>query len=146
MPAHNTATSYIGKKLSNGQPLQAHDVVGNDLVDGLAKRIARRDALPRAQVRMVRKAAARLHDAAVWIGRATAYANHCPLDALVAVDLHAKRQYVRDSDAERMCRQRGRKRKAVGSPLPCEAIARARMAAMPSAGTVSVGMVRAKYG
>ena len=112
MPVHNTATSYVGKKMSNGQPVQAHDVVGNDLVDELAKQIARRDALPRAEVQMVREAAACLCEAAVWIGRATVYANRCPLDVLVPVDPNAKRQYVRDSEAERPRRASGRKRKA----------------------------------
>ena len=112
MPAHNTATSYVGKKLSNGQPVQAHDVVGNDNVDGLAKQVARRDAMPRAQVQSVRDAAERLRDAAIWIGRATAYANHCPLDALVAVDPAAPRQYLRDSEAQRPRRPQACKRKA----------------------------------
>jgi len=98
--------------MSNGKPVQAHDVTGNDLVDELAKQIARRDALPRAQVQMVRDAAARLREAALWIGRATAYANRCPLDTLAPVDPGAKRQYVRDSEAERPRRTRGCKRKA----------------------------------
>ena len=112
MPAHNTATSFIGKRLSNGQPVEPHDVTGNDLVDELAKQIARRDALPRSQVRMLREQAARLRQAAIWIGRATAYANHCPLDALVAVDPDGKRRYVRDSDAVQARRATERKRKA----------------------------------
>ena len=97
MPAHSTDTSYIGKLLSNGQPVQAHDVAGNALVDTLAKGIASRDSVPREQVRLVRERSARLRDVALWIGRATAYANHCPLDALTRVDPCDIRRCVRDS-------------------------------------------------
>jgi len=112
MPAHSTASSSIGKPSSDGRPVQAHDGIGNSLVDELAKQIARRDAVPRAQVKAVREAAARLCDAAVWIGRATAYANHSPVDAWVPMDPQATRQFVRDSEAEPRRRARGRKRKA----------------------------------
>ena len=118
MPAHCTDTGYVGKSLGNGQPLQAHDVAGNDYVDALAKQAARRDAVPRAQVRMVRAAAERLRDAALWIGRATAFANHCPLDSMVPVAPGAKRQYLRDSEAERPRRPRARKRKAAEVAVP----------------------------
>ena len=122
MPAHSTATSFIGKRLSNGQPVRAHDVTGNDLVDGLAKKIARRDAMPRCQVRLVRQRATRLREAAIWIGRATAYANHCPLDALVSVDPIGKRRFVRDSDGIQSRRARVRKRKVAASfeSWPCQ--------------------------
>ena len=67
---------------------------------------------------MVRWQAARLHEAATWIGRATAYANHCPLDALVQVAPDAKRCFIRDSDGLQPRRPRGRKRKADVTALP----------------------------
>ena len=72
--------------MRSGQSVRAHNIVGNDFVDALAKEIARKDALPRAQIQMVCETAARLRDAAVRIGRATAYANRCPLVALSAAD------------------------------------------------------------
>ena len=84
MPAHNSTSNLGGKWLSNGQPLSASDVIGNDLVDELAKQAAGADAFPKEHIEMVRQMAGRLHEAAMWIGRATAYANHCPVDALTA--------------------------------------------------------------
>ncbi|CAK0875640.1 unnamed protein product, partial [Prorocentrum cordatum] len=62
--AQNTVTNDVSKKMSNGRLAQASDVAGNDLVDDLAKQAARRDAVPQAQVQLVRAAAARLRDAA----------------------------------------------------------------------------------
>ena len=38
MSARSTATSYIGKRLSNGQPALAHDVVGDTLCTGWPSR------------------------------------------------------------------------------------------------------------
>ncbi|CAK0854921.1 unnamed protein product [Prorocentrum cordatum] len=98
--------------MSNGELVQAHDVAGNDLVDDLAKQTARRGAIPRAQVQLVRAVAARLRDAAVWIGRTTVYANRCTLDVLAPVDTGSKRQCARDSEAEGPRRARGCKGKA----------------------------------
>jgi len=112
MPAHNTATSFVGKKLSNGELVQSHDVIGKDMVDELAKRVARTDAMPRHQVAMVRQQATRLREAAMWIGRATAYANRCPLDALMRTSPNDKRQFVRDSEGMQARRTKGLKRKA----------------------------------
>ena len=48
----------------------------------------------------------------MWIGRATAYANRCPLDALMRTSLNGKRQFVRDSEGMRARRTTGLKRKA----------------------------------
>ena len=66
------------QKLGDGTLLTAADVRGNDLVDGLAKQIARRDAAPRHQLAMVRRADKRIKGIAQWIGRATAYASNFP--------------------------------------------------------------------
>ena len=48
----------------------------------------------------------------MWIGRATAYANRCPLADLTPVDVDGQRLYVRDSTAQKRCSVPSRKRKA----------------------------------
>ena len=65
MPAHCNLGSIEHKKLSNGSPLTAADVHGNDLVDTLAKKIARRDQVPRSQLAMVGRADERIKCKAV---------------------------------------------------------------------------------
>ena len=77
MPAH-CGSNIEGKSLSNGQELTEADVRGNDYVDTLAKQIARRDRAPRDQVARVSSAGQRLQSIAMWIGQATALANHFP--------------------------------------------------------------------
>jgi hypothetical protein len=111
MPAHCNADSLEGKRLSNGQPLQPYDVVGNAQVDEWAKSAARRDAVPREQCRMVREEANRVRDAATWIGQATVYANRCPVSTLQSSRPGDGHQFARDTDSvARLC-NRGRKRK-----------------------------------
>ena len=46
MPAHCSQENTDHKKLSNGTSLTKADVRGNDLVDSLAEKIARRDRVP----------------------------------------------------------------------------------------------------
>ena len=46
MLAHKTTSDPDGNRVSNGQPHRASDVIGNDLVDELAKQGAGADALP----------------------------------------------------------------------------------------------------
>eukprot|EP00972_Heterocapsa_arctica_P021557 3171679-Heterocapsa_arctica.AAC.1 len=70
-------------------------------------------ALPRGQVRFVRTVAARLRQAATWIGQATAYANHCPMAALAFVPAGEAPRFARDTDCYRKCGSSGgRKRRA----------------------------------
>jgi len=49
MPARSLLGNITHKRISNGMPLRAADLVGNDLVDQLAKRVARRSAMPKHQ-------------------------------------------------------------------------------------------------
>eukprot|EP00973_Karenia_brevis_P049407 6855064-Karenia_brevis.AAC.1 len=56
MPAHCTESNIEHKKCSDGAPLTAADVRGNDLVDALAKQVAKRDQVPKSQLAMVRHA------------------------------------------------------------------------------------------
>ena len=50
MLAHNSESGVGSKSLSNGEALTISDVIGNDLVDELAKQAARADALPEGQI------------------------------------------------------------------------------------------------
>lgn len=112
MPAHNVLTDFEHKKLSNGDALQKAHIVGNDLVDRLAKQVAQSSAAPRWQLGLVRSEARRLSEAAMWAAKATVFANHCPLETLIAVDHSAKRQFVRDSSGVRV---RGKKSSKIGA-------------------------------
>ena len=112
MPAHNSISDIGHRKLSDGALLSTADVVGNDLVDRLAKQIARRDSVPKPQLQFVRSQGACLLDAAMWIGRATAFANHCPEEFLTSVDTGSKRKFLRDSEAARPRRITGPRRSA----------------------------------
>ena len=67
MPAHNSASTFGDKKMSTGQRVRAHDVAGNDFVDGLAKRTARRESLPRKQVRLVSVVCDQLRRTGGWV-------------------------------------------------------------------------------
>jgi hypothetical protein len=58
---------------------------------------------------MVRREATRLREAAMWIGRATAYAYRCPVSELQPVDPGDRQRYVRDSDAWRGSLTRSRR-------------------------------------
>ena len=117
MPAHSSLSNITHKRLSNGMPLRAGDVVGNDLVDQLAKRVARRSAMPKHQLSFVRSQATRLMEAAMWIGRATVFANHCPLESLTSVDPLAAKQFVRDSEASQPTRKARRRRQVIATPF-----------------------------
>ncbi len=108
MPAHNGSGSIAHKRLSDGTRLTREHVAGNDLVDCLAKEVAKADARPKAQMAFARAQARRVVEAAQWLGRCTAYANHCPLSDLTEVDPHAKRQYVRDTTAAKVRRLSGK--------------------------------------
>ena len=105
MPAHCSLRDTEHKQLGDGSPLTAAHVRGNDLVDTLAKQIARRDQVPRSQVHMVQLADKRIKAIAMWIGRATAYANNFP-----APDGMQKR--MRDAEGARAQRRRGIEKKA----------------------------------
>ncbi len=126
MPAHNSLSGFAHKKRSDGQHLSRANVVGNDLVDELAKRAAAATAPPRRQLEFVRTEARRLTEAAVWAARATAFANRCPLSALVQVEPGAKQRVVRDSTALPAPRRRAKRRvlqgglpTAVAAPRAC---------------------------
>ena len=68
----------------------------------------------------------------MWIGRATHYANRCPLEVLVPADPDVKHTYVRDSTGKQFRGARGRKRKAEG-PAALSTTASPRMPAHQSA-------------
>jgi len=101
MPAHCTDKSMIGKTMSDGRLVTKHDVEANALVDGLAKQVARRHEVPEYQARMVRAAGKKVEEAAIWIGRATAYAARCPAHLVGAVPDDGRCRYVRDTEAVR---------------------------------------------
>ena len=98
MPAH-CGSNFQGKRLSNGEALSQADVDGNAYVDSLAKQAAQRDRAPREQVAIVRNASSRLESIALWIGQATAFANHFPDPR--SRPQNGKSKYLRDSDAVR---------------------------------------------
>ena len=127
MPAHNSEADVGNKTLSNGEALAPSDVVGNDLADELAKQIARGDAMPECQMDLVRDQGSQLRDAAMWIGRATAYANNCPLDDLGVARVDGRRRFVRDTDGMQQPHLRLRKRKA--SALAQEGVSSPRQSA-----------------
>ena len=116
MPAHNAMTGFEHKKLSNGNALQKAHIVGNDLVDQLAKQAAQCSAAPRWQLELVRSEARRLTEAAIWAAKATVFANHCPLETLIAVDPSAKKQFVRDSSGIRVRGKMSSKIGAIAQP------------------------------
>jgi hypothetical protein len=119
MPAHCGKEAIGVRQLSNGQLLRRADLTGNDLVDSLAKRAAMRWALPRGQVKFVRTVATRLRQAAMWIGQATAFANHCPMATLAFVPEGEAPRFVRDTDCYRKCGSSGgRKRRVQGGLGP----------------------------
>jgi hypothetical protein len=142
MPAHNAATGLEHKKRSDGKALTKVNVVGNDLVDKLAKEAAKAAAAPKEQLSWVRAGARKLTEAAVWAAKATAFANNCPLDSLVTVDPGEKRKFVRDSTAlpaRRRVRGPGlAQASAAALPPPTLAVARSRIGAAPKRKHVSM--------
>jgi len=151
MPAHCAEAAASQKRLSNGDLLTVADIRGNALVDTLAKQIAKRDQVPKAQRALVCTANERLTGIAVWIGRATAYANNFPNP-----EEGAKR--LRDSGGVRAKPRTGHKRKAEqqvakAELLPVDAAAgaeqtpdhsRAALAATTAAGDAAWRCTRAK--
>ena len=94
------------RELSDGSKLTTADVQSNDFVDTLAKQIARRDRVPNSQLAMVRRAGKRLKDIAMWIGRATAYANSFP-------DPAGSQRRLRDAQGNRRSRGAAARQAAV---------------------------------
>eukprot|EP00973_Karenia_brevis_P063802 8869078-Karenia_brevis.AAC.1 len=64
MPAHCTESNIAHKKCSDVTPLIAADVRGNDLVDALAKQIAKRDQVPKPQLAIIRHASDKIRSIA----------------------------------------------------------------------------------
>ena len=73
--------------------------------------------MPKDQLSFVRSQATRLMEAAMWIGRATVFANHCPLESLTSVDPLAAKQFVRDSEASQPRRKARRRRQVIATPF-----------------------------
>ena len=59
----------------------------------------------------MRQMAGRLREAAMWIGRATAYANHCAVGALPAITHTENHGFIRDPEGMPMPEVHGCKRK-----------------------------------
>ena len=100
MPAHCSEDQAYTRCLSNGQALTAADICINALVDGLAKEVARRQKPPQWQIDMVRAEGRKVADAAMWIGRATAFANRFP-NPHWTEQLGPKLKFLRDSEGTR---------------------------------------------
>ena len=83
MDASHQGAANIGTQRPGApRPLSALDVRGNDEADRLAKRAASVHQVPGTELDAIVAAQQRVVEAAVWIGRATRYANHCPLEDL----------------------------------------------------------------
>ncbi len=100
MPAHYSQAQVGQKRLSNGDLLSTADLVGNDCVDALAKQVAQIQRPPTQQMKAVRGAGVRLTEAAMWLGRCTALANHFPNPAWTP-GMDGKLRYLRDSQGSR---------------------------------------------
>ena len=116
MPAHCTEAQVQTKKLSNGEQMTEGDFKGNDMVDKLAKQIAKWDTPPNSQIVAVRAAGERLAAIATWIGQIGAFANKFPLPRESA-DIAGKVRHIRDSEGHKPAAasassRKGRKRKA----------------------------------
>ena len=96
MPAHSTEKTRANKVRSDGRQLSSVDMLTNARADELAKAVPRAHRPPRADVWRIRNNAGRLYDAALWLGRVTALANHLP-DLGGAVDARGRIRHVRDS-------------------------------------------------
>ena len=100
MPAHCTEEQAYSRRLSDGTPLTVTDITSNAVVDGLAKKVARQQKLPQWQCDMVRDEGRKVAEAAMWIGRATAFANRFP-NPNWNEGLGHKLKFLRDSQGTR---------------------------------------------
>ena len=108
MPAHCSSSQVGQRRLSDGRTLSTTDLIANEYVDEKAKAMARSLRPPLPQMELVCHGAARLMEAAMWLGRITAYANHFPLDSHCG---ESKTRHARDSAGiTASARARGSKR------------------------------------
>ena len=69
----------------------------------LAKAAAKKDTPPPGDFRIIQEDAARVTEAAQWLGRVTARANRFP-DSAGALDAAGKPKYIRDSQGLRVAK------------------------------------------
>ena len=110
MPAHCTVAQAGSKLMSNGLPITVRDIRGNELVDSGAKAIARRERPPKHQIAFVKKEGCVVREAAMWLGKITALANHFPNPAW-SEGQGRKSKFLRDSQGCRVRKSETRKRK-----------------------------------
>ena len=112
MPAHCRVSQAGSKLMSNGLPITVRDINGNKLVDSGAKAIARREKPPKQQIAFVKKEGQLVREAAMWLGKITALANHFPNPAW-SEGQDRKSKFLRDSQGCRanVKKSENRKRK-----------------------------------
>ncbi len=111
MPAHCSLKQAFAKACSDGSLLTPTDIRANDVVDAGAKAIARAEKPPLNQFKLVKRESTRLVEAAMWLGRVTALANHFPVEA---DDI---KRHIRDSEG---MRRKANKTVASQSQVPVE--------------------------
>ena len=77
MPAHTVAADVGQRQLSNGVPLSAHDRLGNETADKLAKAAVETHRVPAAIRAAVATQEAEVTAMAWWVARVTFAANAC---------------------------------------------------------------------
>ena len=82
MPAHCSSAAAGSHFCSDGSTLLGTDIIANDYADEMAKSVASADQPSWHDRQMVLTEAERVTQAAQWIGRATALANHFPQSSM----------------------------------------------------------------
>ena len=118
MPAHCSEGAAGQKRLSNGDRLTVTDVRANSFADKYAKQVPRGEKPPLRDFAAVRRASVKLEEAARWLGRITALANHFPV-ATVDRDGAPSLGHIRDAEGiKRATTSRPAARKTTEAPAP----------------------------
>ena len=115
MPAHTTETTRARRRRSDGKPLTDIDIVVNGRADELAKAIPRKEKPSLRDFKRIKEDAARVMEAAQWLGRVTARANRFP-DPSGALDTAGRLKRLRDSQGLKGSQPRAVKKAEVAPP------------------------------